>query len=172
MKMSKFKKRALIVLSTIIGVIALFLIVVFIPIGSNTDKPVKNNNANVVMETEETETSGLSKKELEKRVKELEEENAELKDEVEKYKILAEQTTQAISVPVVKSSDKDNKDKDKTSSDDKEYKDSSEYYDKNYKDYTNDDDEDDKPSSSISKPTNPSKDNSSTGNSDLSDTGL
>ncbi len=167
MKRSNFKKRTLIVLSTIIGVIALFLIVVFIPIGNNTDKTVKNDNANIVVESEDTETSGLSKKELEKRVKELEEENQELKDEVEKYKILAEQTTQAIAVPVVKSSsDKD----DKTSSDDQEYKDSSEYYDKNYKDYTNDDEEDKKTSSS-KNPSNPSKNNSSE-DSKLSDTGL
>lgn len=171
MKKSNFKKRALIVLSTIIGVIALFLIVVFIPIGSNTDHTVKNDNTSIVAETEETESSGLSKKELEKRVKELEEENKELKDEVEKYKILAEQTTQAIAVPVVKSTS-DEDDKNKTSSDDKEYKDSSEYYDKNYKDYTNDDDEDKKTSSSTKKPSTPSKNNSSSEDSKYSDTGL
>lgn len=179
MKMSKFKKRALIVLSTIIGVIALFLIVVFIPIGGDTDKTTKNTDVDIVMENEDSETSGLSKKELEDKVKELEEENQELKDEVEKYKILAEQTTQAISVPVVSSSSSSDKDnKDKTSSDDKEYKDSSEYYDENYKDYTNDDDEDDKDnnsnsSSSGDNTTTPSKNNSSSDNSsDLSDTGL
>ena len=179
MKMSKFKKRALIVLSTIIGIIALFLIVVFIPIGGDTDETVKNTDNDIVVENDDTETSGLSKKELEKKVKELEEENQELKDEVEKYKILAEQTTQAISVPVVKSSSSSDKDKtDKASSDDREYKDSSEYYDKNYKDYTNDDDDEgkDKTSSSSSSDKNtttPSKDNSSSNNSsDLSDTGL
>lgn len=165
MKMSKFKKRALVVVSTLIGVIALFLIVVFIPIGGTTNKTVTKNDT-VVVDTEDTETSGMSKKELEEKVKELEEENKELKDEVEKYKILAEQTTQAISVPVVSSStDKDSKDK---TSADKEYKDSSEYYDKNYKDYTTDDDTKDKNDKT------PSKNESATDKKDdmLSDTGL
>ena len=158
---NNFRKKALVVVLTAVGMVALFLAIVFIPIGDNNDKTVVSDETEVVAETENVEASGLSKKELEKRVKELEEENAELKDEVEKYKILAEQTTQAISAPVVKvpSSDKDEDDK---TSDDKEYKDSSEYYDKNYKDYTTDDDEDKKPST-------PSTDDSS---SDLSDTGL
>ena len=172
MKMSKFKKRALVVVSTLIGVIALFLVVVFIPIGNDANRTVTKNDT-VVVETEDTETDGMSKKELEKKVKELEEENKELKDEVEKYKILAEQTTQSISAPVVKITDDDKDSKDKKSSDDKEYKDSSEYYDKNYKDYTNDDDDNnkDKSDSSSSQDKTPSKNNSSS-DSNLSDTGL
>lgn len=176
MKMSKKKKRALIVISTIVGVIALFLFVVFVPIGSDTDKTVINNDTDVAEETvnneadldtdsgDEVDISSLSRSELEKLVKKLQEENAQLQDEVDTYKILAEQTTQAISAPVISSSSSSDKEtSDKSSSDKTEYKDSSGYYDENYKDYTSDDDE----------KTTPSTGNSSSESSfDTSDTGL
>ncbi len=167
--MNKFTRKALIVAGTLIGVVALFLIIVFIPVGDSDITYVDNEN--VVEENVETDTDGMSKKELEERVKELEAENAQLKDDVERYKILAEQTTKAVEAPKVivqdTSSSKDNSD-----SDDEEDKDT---------------DTDKKPSaskpssngntdSSSQKPsTNSSSSNQSSGSnnsSNTSDTGL
>lgn len=175
-KMSRKKKRSIVVLSTIIGVIALFLIVVFIPIES-TPTPKKVENNPIVEELEKDSSTGLSKKELEKRVQELEEENKQLKSDVEKYKILAEQTTKAVSSPSVGSSvvtkdketDSDKKTTDKKT--DEKYQDSSKYYDKDYKNYTSDDKTSvgkDKPSSSTSN----KKPETSTKTPETSDTGL
>ena len=175
-KMSRKKKRSIVVFSTIIGVIALFLIVVFIPIES-TPTPKKVENNPIVEELEKDSSTGLSKKELEKRVQELEEENKQLKSDVEKYKILAEQTTKAVSSPSVgspvvtkdKETDSDKKTTDKKT--DEKYQDSSKYYDKDYKNYTSDDKTSvgkDKPSSSTSN----KKPETSTKTPETSDTGL
>ena len=168
-KMSRKKKRSIVVLSTIIGVIALFLIVVFIPIES-TPVPKKVEDNPIVVELEKDSSTGLSKKELEKRVQELEEENKQLKSDVEKYKILAEQTTKAVSSPSVgspvvtkdKETDSDKKTSDKKT--EEKYQDSSKYYDKDYKNYTSGD----KPSSSTSN----KKSETSTKIPETSDTGL
>ena len=175
-KMSRKKKRSIVVLSTIIGVIALFLIVVFITI-ETTPAPKKTEDSPIVEELEKDSATGLSKKELEKRVQELEEENKQLKSDVEKYKILAEQTTKAVSSPSVgspvvtkdKELDSDKKTSDKKT--DEKYQDSSKYYDKDYKNYTSDDKSSsgkDKTSSSTSD----KKSETSTKIPETSDTGL
>lgn len=175
-KMSRKKKRSMVVLSTIIGVIALFLIVVFIPI-ETTPTPNKVEDNPIVEELEKDSATGLSKKELEKRVQELEEENKQLKSDVEKYKILAEQTTKAVSSPSVgspvvtkdKDSDSDKKTSDKKT--DEKYQDSSKYYDKDYKNYISEDKSSsgkDKPSSSTSNKNS----ETSTKTPETSDTGL
>lgn len=141
--MKKSQKRTIITISTIAGVIILFLVVAFFPVNSD----VKPNPASAKDDTiTETDSEKLSKSELEKRVEELEEENKELKTQVEKYKILAEQTTKAIQVSKPVTEDDSSS---KTSEDD--LKDSSEYYDKDYKKYT---ETDDKPATKPSSNTN------------------
>ena len=159
-KLSRKKQRKLIIISTAVGVVALFLLVAFFPAGTTTT----TNQANIDDEVFDVEENH-SKSELEERIKVLEYENEELKAEVEKYKILAEQTTQAVVSPSVGQSKDTDDDKKTSSKDDEEYKSSSEYYDEDYKDYTSTPDKD-----TPSTPTKPST--KPTTDMPTSDTGL
>ncbi len=163
-KLSRKKQRKLIIISTVVGVIALFLLVAFFPAGTTTTTN-KVNTDNEVFDVEENH----SKSELEERIRVLEYENEELKAEVEKYRILAEQTTQAVVSPSVGQSKDTDDDKKTSSKDEEEYKSSSEYYDEDYKDYTSAPEED-----SSSDSTKPSTKPTSKPTTDMptSDTGL
>lgn len=140
MNSNKFKKRLLIVSGTVIGLVALFLIIVFIPIGSNKIDIIETSVENdLVAENQKIDVDELSVGELKEKVKELETENMELKDEVEKYKILAENATQGVpEYAAPNNSTKKNNDNVSTKTEKTEYKDSSEYYDEEYTKYTND----------------------------------
>lgn len=156
-KMSKKKKRILVAVSTVIGVIVLFFTVAFFPVGTYdvSDK----NSENGAETNEEKNVSQMKKSDLEQRVRELEEENFELKTEVEKYKILAEQNTKSVVSPAVSSGSSSDSGK-KTTEKENGYKSSTEYYDKDYKNYTNEPSTDvnDTPAPDVSEPvTEPSQ---------------
>lgn len=132
-KKKKKVNKAVLIFSTILGAVFLFALTVIITVNVENNKGKPEYKEDAVLTDKEMD--GLSRDELEKKIKELEREKKELEDEVEKYKILAEQTTKAVSAPYVSSSESSNKSENKS---DVKYYDSSKYYDEDYNKYTSD----------------------------------
>ncbi len=153
MKLTESKKRLIIVLATIIGLLALFLFIVFVPIdkGNISQDIMSDEVLENELEEEQSEISHIG--DIDSDIRALEGKTHILDDEEQAEDSDEELNSNDIEIPVP--------------DEDVDYKDSSEYIDSEYTNYTDDVvDVDDSNNTSVYE------ENNSSQNSDFSDNGL
>ena len=153
MKLTESKKRLIIVLATIIGLLALFLFIVFVPIdkGNISQDIMSDEVLENELEEEQSEISHIG--DIDSDIRALEGKTHILDDEEQAEDSDEELNSNDIEIPVP--------------DEDVDYKDSSEYIDSEYTNYTDDVvDVDDSNNTSVYE------ENNSSQNSEFSDNGL